>query len=90
MDKLEAWKAWSATAGTDGSEFTLEKSSHGKAFSYAWDAATAVEREAIAQMIEDAPTLMADVRNNEGGCLICGFTPRLAATAIRARSNTCE
>ena len=45
------------------------------------------EREAIAQMFEAAPTLLADVRSNEGGCLICGFTPRLAAAAIRARSN---
>ena len=47
----------------------------------------AAEREAIAQMIEDAPTLMADVQNNEGGCLICGFTPKLAAATIRARSE---
>lgn len=50
--------------------------------------AASAEREAIAQMIEAAPTLLADVRSNEGGCLICGFTPRLAAAAIRARSNT--
>ena len=53
MDKLEAWKAWSATAGTDGSEFTLEKSSHGKAFSYAWEAATVAEREQCAQVVDD-------------------------------------
>ena len=46
----------------------------------------AAERESIAQMIEDAPTLMADAQNNEGGCLLCGFTPRLAASEIRARS----
>ena len=47
----------------------------------------AAECESIAQMIEDAPTLMADAQNNEGGCLLCGFTPRLAAAAIRARGN---
>ena len=41
MTKLEAWKTWSASAGAPGTEFTLEKSSHGKAFSYAWDAALA-------------------------------------------------
>ena len=45
------------------------------------------ERERIAQMIEEAPPLMAGVQNNEGGCLICGFTPKLAAAAIRARGN---
>ena len=54
----------------------------------AWDAAIAAERERIAQMVEEAPPLMAGVQNNEGGCLICGFTPKLAAAAIRARSNT--
>ena len=48
----------------------------------------AAERERIAQMVEEAPPLMAGVQNNEGGCLICGFTPKLAAAAIRARSNT--
>lgn len=48
----------------------------------------AAERESIAQMIEDAPTLMADAQNNEGGCLICGFTPRLAAAAIRVGGQT--
>ena len=41
MTKLEAWKAWCATAGTDrlADEFTLDNSSHGKAFSFAWGAA---------------------------------------------------
>ena len=46
------------------------------------------EREQIAQMIEDAPTLMPFSQNEHGGCLLCGFTPRLAASFIRARSNT--
>ena len=41
MTKLEAWKAWCETAGTESlaNDFTLENSSHGKAFSFAWDAA---------------------------------------------------
>ena len=41
MTKLEAWKAWCVTAGTErlADQFTLENSSHGKAFSFAWDAA---------------------------------------------------
>ena len=50
MTKLEAWKSWCATAGTDrlADEFTLENSSHGKAFSFAWDAA----HEVCAQVCE--------------------------------------
>ena len=53
MTELEAWKAWSTTAGTEGTEFALEKSSHGKAFRYAWAAATAAEREDCAQVVDD-------------------------------------
>lgn len=41
MTKLEAWKAWCTAAGTErlADQFTLDNSSHGKAFSYAWNAA---------------------------------------------------
>jgi hypothetical protein len=46
------------------------------------------EREQIAQMIEDAPPLMPFAQNDQGGCMMCGFTPKLAAKAIRARGNT--
>ena len=46
------------------------------------------EREAIAQMIEDAPALVKFATNDHGGCLVCGFTPKFAAAAIRARGNT--
>ena len=56
MTKLEAWKAWFATTGTGdllANQFTLENSSHGKAFSYAWDAAVLAEREACAKVCED-------------------------------------
>jgi len=47
MTKLEAWKAWNETVGVgaEATEYTLEKSSHGKAFSFAWDAAVKAERE---------------------------------------------
>lgn len=45
----------------------------------------AAEREAIAQMIEDAPPLVEFVTNEQGGCLVCGFTPKLAALTIRER-----
>ena len=47
----------------------------------------AEEREGIAQMIEDAPALMEFAQNDQGGCLMCGFTPKLAAKTIRARGQ---
>jgi acyl-CoA hydrolase len=50
--------------------------------------ARADEREQIAQMIEDAPPLMPFAQNDQGGCMMCGFTPKVAAAAIRARGNT--
>jgi len=51
------------------------------------DEAVLAEREAIAKMIEDAPALMDFARNDQGGCLMCGFTPKLAAQFIRARGQ---
>ena len=55
MTKLEAWQAWCTTAGTEdlATEFTLENSSHGKAFSFAWDAAVQAERERILEMCKE-------------------------------------
>ena len=46
----------------------------------------AAEREAIAQMVENAPPLAA-FANDNGGCVTCGFTPKLSARAIRARGS---
>ena len=46
------------------------------------------ECEQIAQMIEDAPPLMEFAQNDKGGCMVCGFTPKLAAEFIRARSQS--
>lgn len=51
------------------------------------DLVASAEREAIAQMIEDAPALMEFAQNDQGGCLMCGFTPKLAAKTIRARGD---
>ena len=48
----------------------------------------AQEREAIAQMFEDAPALVQFAQNDQGGCLVCGFTPKLVIEAIRARGTT--
>jgi hypothetical protein len=45
------------------------------------------EREAIAQMLEDAPPLVDFAKNDQGGCLMCGFTPKLAAQTIRTRGQ---
>jgi len=49
--------------------------------------AAAAEREKVAQMIEDAPPLVDFSKNEHDGCLMCGFTPKLAASAIRARGS---
>jgi hypothetical protein len=38
----------------------------------------AQEREAIARMFEGAPALVQFAQNDQGGCLVCGFTPRLS------------
>ena len=46
------------------------------------------EREAIAQMFEDAPALVQFAQNDQGGCLVCGFTPKLVIAVIRARGTT--
>ena len=51
-------------------------------------AARADEREAIAQMFESAPALVQFAQNDKGGCLVCGFTPKLASEAIRERGAT--
>jgi hypothetical protein len=51
------------------------------------DEAVLAEREAIAQMIEDAPALVQFAQNDKGGCMVCGFTPKLAAQSIRARGQ---
>ena len=54
MTKIEAWQAWCVRAGTEdlATEFTLAQSSHGKAFSFAWDAAVQAEREECAKVCE--------------------------------------
>jgi hypothetical protein len=51
------------------------------------DAAVAKEREAILQMFEHAPALVDFAKNDQGGCLICGFTPEIAIKSIRARGG---
>ena len=51
-------------------------------------AARADEREAIAQMFESAPALVQFAQNDQGGCLVCGFTPKLVIKVIRARGTT--
>ena len=56
MTKLEAWKAWCDTTGTGdllANQFTLDNSSHGKAFSYAWNAALDDTATKIAAMPAD-------------------------------------
>jgi hypothetical protein len=50
-------------------------------------AARAEERDSIAQMYEGAFPSMHE-QNDMGGCLVCGFTPKLAMETIRARGTT--
>ena len=45
------------------------------------------EREEIAQIFDVDPHLVDLARNDKGGCLICGFTPKVAAQLIRARGE---
>lgn len=82
MTKFEAWKAWCETAGTAdlATEFTLEQSSHGRAFSFAWDAAAKAEREECAKVCDDKAK-----ETFSGQCQTWGD---YFARAIRARSNT--
>ena len=47
----------------------------------------AAEREAIAKMFEASPELVRFAQNDQGGCIICGFYPKIAAKAIRARGT---
>jgi hypothetical protein len=69
-----------ANANTDGvDQATMQRFA---------DLIRADEREAIAQMFEGAPALVQFVQNDKGGCLICGFTPKLAIESIRTRGNT--
>ena len=52
MTKLEAWREWCVSTGAGdrlANQFALENSSHGKAFSFAWDAA----HEACAKVCEE-------------------------------------
>jgi hypothetical protein len=49
--------------------------------------AVEAEREACAKMFDEAIPLMPFAQNDQGGCLICGFTPKLTSAAIRARSK---
>ena len=45
------------------------------------------EREACAKLFDEAIPLMPFAQNDQGGCLMCGFTPKLAAQTIRARGQ---
>jgi len=53
----------------------------------AFKAGTAVERETIAQLFDAIPELVMPARRDDGVCIICGFSPKRAAEAIRARTK---
>jgi len=73
---LEKWKG-----------MALAKDGDGRTVQEIEREAREAEREAIAQMIEDFPPLVSFAQNEMGGCLTCGFTPKLAALTIRARGK---
>jgi len=87
MTKLEAWQAWCATAGTErlADQFTLENSSHGKAFSFAWGAA----HEACAKVCDEtlAQHYMKQTIPARDESLLLAACADCAA-AIRARGET--
>ena len=58
-----------------------------QAYENGYKAGVAHEREAIARLIEDAPVLVPLAQNDQGGCMMCGFNPKSAASYIRARSK---
>lgn len=51
------------------------------------EAGAAAEREAAAQMFEASPELISFAQNDQGGCIVCGFNPKIAVKAIRARGE---
>jgi hypothetical protein len=71
---LEKWKG-----------MALAKNGDGRTVQEIEREAREAEREAIAQMIEDSPPLVSFAQNEMGGCVMCGFTPKLAALTIRER-----
>jgi hypothetical protein len=73
-----------AIAQTDGDDGVMDTPDWLEAFA---NLVAAHEIESIASMIEDAPPLVEFAQNERCGCLVCGFTPKLAADAIRARSQ---
>jgi hypothetical protein len=77
IDKL--WNQAMTDAIKNGEDFTRHRFAN---------LVAAAEREAIAQMFEASPELISFAQNDQGGCIICGLNPKIAAKAIRARGNT--
>ena len=76
MTKLEAFTQYMSQFATHRGadmQWVMEASSHGRIFSYAWDEATRIEREACAKVCDDWPNGRDDV------CLL--------ADTIRARGE---
>ena len=80
--------AWAREAGFKPDMFGIgiwDSAEFNRFAALAYEAGRKDENEAIAQMIEDAPPLVDFAKNEHGGCVICGFTPKLAAFTIRER-----
>ena len=50
-------------------------------------ASVKIEREAIAKIFDEPMHLVPFAQNHFGGCIVCGFTPKIAADYIRARGQ---
>ena len=84
MAREAGWPHWDGDVPTDDHEFEdfTDPLTRFAAL------VAAAERECIAKMFDEPIHLVPFVQNHLGGCMVCGFTPKMAAAAIRARSNT--
>jgi hypothetical protein len=81
---IEMARRAGAVFPADGSYHSFEKVDDLKAFA---KLVAQHEREEIAQIFDADSHLVDFARNDKGGCLICGFTPKVAAQLIRARGE---
>ena len=58
-----------------------------RGFKDGYEAGELAEREEIAKIFDVDSHLVDFARNDKGGCLICGFTPKVAVQSIRARGE---
>ena len=85
---LERLKVFEALVRADERKIVMSQPLTKEMWQRFEDEIRADEREGIAEMFDAPMRLIPFVQNTQGGCVICGFTPSLAAAAIRARGET--